>query len=120
MTDTQPTENPPANPLGHNGSEIHTEFTRFEIELEFVQMLGNPLYLNHLAAQHLLEDSSFIAYLHYLQYFTTPEYVKYLNYPGPTLKALELLQEEEFRRKILSPEVTARLSEGWARARIGA
>ena len=91
-------------------------FTRFEVELEFVQMLGNPQYLNYLAAQHLLEDASFIAYLDYLQYFTKPEYVRYLSYPGPSLKALEMLQQEVFRRDILSPETVAHLSEAWVRS----
>ena len=90
-------------------------FTRFEIELEFVQMLGNPLYLNYLAAQHHLENENFVAYLDYLQYFTRPEYVKYLNYPGPTLKALQLLQQTAFRKDILSPEIVAHLSEAWVR-----
>ena len=28
------------------------------------------------------------------------------SYPGPTLRALELLQQERFRREILSPMVT--------------
>ncbi|KAI4210736.1 MAG: hypothetical protein LQ351_006411 [Letrouitia transgressa] len=86
-------------------------FTRFELELEFVQSLANPFYLNHLASQKLLQDPSFVEYLKYLQYFTEPEYVKYLSYPGPTLKALELLQQERFRRDILSPDVVKRLVE---------
>ncbi|KAL8904840.1 MAG: hypothetical protein Q9207_003000 [Kuettlingeria erythrocarpa] len=82
-------------------------FTRFELELE---SLANPYYLNHLASQKLLQDTDFVEYLRYLQYFTQPEYVRYLNYPGPTLKALELLQQEQFRRDILSPETVARLA----------
>ncbi|KAL8772979.1 MAG: hypothetical protein Q9209_001999 [Squamulea sp. 1 TL-2023] len=86
-------------------------FTRFELELEFVQALANPYYLNHLASQKLLQDSTFVAYLKYLQYFTQPEYTKYLSYPGPTLKALELLQQERFRQEILSPDIVAHLAE---------
>lgn len=35
--------------------------------------------------------------------------VAYLRYPGPTLRALELLQEEQFRKDILSPEVMSRV-----------
>lgn len=76
-----------------------------------MQSLANPFYLNHLASQKLLQDPSFVEYLKYLQYFTEPEYVKYLSYPGPTLKALELLQQERFRRDILSPDVVKRLVE---------
>lgn len=108
-------------------------FTRFEVELEFVQCLANPHYLMHLATltaasspdpsvtaskpgeghAHvpLLSHPPFIAYLKYLQYFTKPPYLKYLTYPGPTLKNLELLQNERFRREILSPDVVAALVE---------
>ncbi|CAJ2503759.1 Uu.00g111530.m01.CDS01 [Anthostomella pinea] len=85
-------------------------FTRFEIELEFVQSLANPYFLNHLASQKLLSEPTFVAYLAYLQYWTRPPYVKYLNYPGPTLKNLKLLQEERFRQEIISPELVQALA----------
>ncbi|KAI9730466.1 MAG: hypothetical protein M1818_008161 [Claussenomyces sp. TS43310] len=136
-------------------------FTRFEIELEFVQCLyvrsrhpqglppmpipnpksqltsnptvpprnrANPHYISHLATltapqstpsvtgassssapTPLLSHPPFVAYLAYLRYFAQPPYTKYLTYPGPTLKNLELLQSERFRREILSPEVVAAL-----------
>ncbi|PSK60266.1 hypothetical protein B9Z65_1164 [Elsinoe australis] len=86
-------------------------FTRFELELEFVQALSNPLYLNHLAAQKWFDMPDFVAYLKYLQYFKQPEYMKYLSYPGPTLRALELLQQEQFRKDILIPETVNRMYE---------
>lgn len=82
---------------------------RFTLELEFVQMLGNPQYLQHLADKKLLENDEFVAYLDYLRYFKDPKYLRYLQYPGPTLRALELLQEEQFRKDILSPEVMGRV-----------
>lgn len=85
-------------------------FSRFEIELEFVQSLANPHYLNHLASQKLLSDPAFVAYLDYLQYWTKPPYIKYLTYPGPTLKHLQLLQQERFRQDIISPELVAALA----------
>ena len=88
---------------------LHAGYTRFELELEFVTALSSPLYLNHLASTKLLVNPSFVAYLSYLRYWSRPEYIKYLAYPGPTLKALELLQEERFRQDILSPDVVARL-----------
>ncbi|KAL8714166.1 MAG: hypothetical protein Q9220_001895 [cf. Caloplaca sp. 1 TL-2023] len=91
--------------------QLYGGFTRFELELEFVQALANPHYLNHLASQKLLQDPSFVEYLKYLQYFTRPEYTSYLLYPGPTLKSLELLQQEKFRQDILSPDVVSRLAE---------
>ncbi|KAK3175998.1 suppressor of hpr1 [Lepraria neglecta] len=93
---------PPNEPL-------YGGYTRFELELEFVTLLSSPLYLNHLASLKLLQSLDFIAYLKYLQYWTQSEYIKYLSYPGPTLKALELLQEERFRTDILSPEVVGLL-----------
>ncbi|KAF2668354.1 SOH1-domain-containing protein [Microthyrium microscopicum] len=79
--------------------------TRFELELEFVQCLGNGWYLNHLAGQKLLEKPDFVRYIDYLQYWKQPEYACYLSYPGPSLKALELLQQEKFRQDILKPDV---------------
>ncbi|KAL8719961.1 MAG: hypothetical protein Q9225_003109 [Loekoesia sp. 1 TL-2023] len=109
---------PVADPLSLSGTQNsrpqeppYGGFTRFELELEFVQSLANPYYLNHLASQKLLQDPSFIEYLKYLQYFTRPQYTKYLSYPGPTLKALELLQQEKFRQDILGPDMVARLAE---------
>ena len=35
------------------------------------------------------------------------------RYPGPTLKALELLQQEQFRKDILRPDVVERLATEW-------
>lgn len=97
-------------PVPEQPSEpLYGGFTRFELELEFVTLLSSPLYLNHLASQKLLQSPEFVAYLAYLRYWTRPEYIKYLSYPGPTLRALELLQEERFRMEILSPEVVQRL-----------
>ncbi|KAI9703663.1 MAG: hypothetical protein M1836_007433 [Candelina mexicana] len=94
-------------------------YTRFELELEFVQCLANPWYLNHLATQKLLDNPSFIAYLDYLQYFKQPRYAKFLTYPGPTLKALQLLQQEKFRKDIMSPDIVARMLEEGVRASVG-
>ncbi|KAJ5161296.1 hypothetical protein N7492_006688 [Penicillium capsulatum] len=97
---------------------------RFTLELEFVSSLANPYYLSHLAVTYpgLLgiaraddndpDDGSdpdveaFAAYLAYLySYWKTPEYSQFLTHPGPTLRALRLLQEERFRRDIIMPQV---------------
>ncbi|KAJ5769446.1 hypothetical protein N7520_004005 [Penicillium odoratum] len=97
---------------------------RFVIELEFVSSLANPYYLSHLAVTYpnLLgisraddddDDSAsapdaqaFAAYLAYLySYWKTPEYSQFLTHPGPTLRALRLLQEDNFRRDIILPQV---------------
>ncbi|KAI1392332.1 SOH1-domain-containing protein [Hypoxylon trugodes] len=106
--DVEMQQSPPAPPA--DGEPKYGGFSRFEIELEFVQSLANPFYLNHLASQKLLNEPAFIAYLSYLRYWTRPPYIKYLNYPGPTLKHLELLQEERFRQEIISPELVQALA----------
>ncbi len=115
FTMTTPSNEPPLeNHAGASPTEsLYATYTRFELELEFVQSLSNPLYLNHLATQKLLQDPAFINYLHYLLYFARSEYTKFLLYPGPTLKVLGLLQEERFRRDIMSPEVVNRLMVEW-------
>ncbi|MCJ1337837.1 hypothetical protein MMC09_003121 [Bachmanniomyces sp. S44760] len=89
--------------------------TRFELELEFIQLLSSPLYLSHLASTTKLLTSSapFIAYLSYLHAtWTQPAYVRYLRYPRSTLRVLELLQQEGFRRDVLRPEVVEGLAGG--------
>lgn len=108
---------------------------RFTLELEFVLCLANPYYLQYLAQTypHLLNNSSsathkpsttnslplddsdasrFARYLGYLySYWRTPEYSKYLTHPGAVLRNLELLQQEQFRRDIIRPDVIGRLLE---------
>jgi mediator of RNA polymerase II transcription subunit 31 len=109
---------PPANPSN----------LRFTLELEFVSSLANPYYLSYLAvtypnllgvAQADDEDDSasapdaqaFAAYLAYLySYWKTPEYAQFLTHPGPTLRALRLLQEDRFRRDIILPHVIESLA----------
>ncbi|KAJ5153486.1 uncharacterized protein N7482_009964 [Penicillium canariense] len=97
---------------------------RFTLELEFVSSLANPYYLSHLAVTYpnLLgvsrsddtdtegasapDAEAFAAYLAYLySYWKTPEYSQFLTHPGPTLRALRLLQEDTFRRDIILPQV---------------
>ncbi|KIX06189.1 uncharacterized protein Z518_04163 [Rhinocladiella mackenziei CBS 650.93] len=102
---------------------------RFTLELEFVLCLSNPQYLQYLAMNypHLLnkptashgsadiEDGDaarFARYLKYLyEYWRTPAYVKYLTHPGATLRNLELLQQEPFRRDLIRPDVIGQLFE---------
>jgi len=102
---------------------------RFTLELEFVLCLSNPNYLQYLALTypHLLhqpassssssssDDSDaerFARYLAYLyDYWRTPAYAQYLTHPGPVLRNLELLQQEQFRKDIIRPDVIARLYE---------
>ncbi|KRY23701.1 Endoplasmic reticulum-Golgi intermediate compartment protein 3 [Trichinella patagoniensis] len=69
---------------------------RFQVELEFVQCLANPNYLNYLAQRDFFKNPAFINYLKYLLYWKRQEYAKYLKFPQ-CLHILELLQTEEFR-----------------------
>lgn len=107
---------PDAPPPG--GEPKYGGYTRFEIELEFVQSLANPHYLNHLASQKLLQQPAFVEYLKYLQYWSRPPYLKYLTYPGPTLKNLELLQQDQFRKDIIAPAAVERMVQDGMKAAV--
>ncbi|QRW00039.1 mediator of RNA polymerase II transcription subunit [Ceratobasidium sp. AG-Ba] len=81
---------------------------RFELELEFVQALANPFYLENLASEGLLEDPAFINYLNYLQYWRERDYARFIVYPH-CLHYLELLQHEQFRKELKNPLTRMRL-----------
>lgn len=107
---------------------------RFTLELEFVLCLSHPGYLQYLALNypHLLNEPTsssasnsstdpdsdaarFARYLSYLySYWRTPEYSKYLTFPGATLRNLELLQQEQFRKDLIRPDVIAKLEQSGA------
>lgn len=74
---------------------------RFQIELEFVQCLGNPNYLHFMAQRGYFRDSKFVNYLSYLQYWQKPAYVRFIKYPL-CLHFLELLQHESFRKEVVN------------------
>ncbi|KAI5304935.1 suppressor of hpr1 [Ascosphaera pollenicola] len=58
------------------------------------------------------DAAAFAAYLKYLyEYWQRPEYMQFLTHPEASLKSLRLLQEEEFRRIVISPAVTQTLME---------
>ncbi|KAI8995913.1 mediator complex, subunit Med31, partial [Gaertneriomyces semiglobifer] len=76
---------------------------RFQLELEFVQCLANPQYLQFLAQQQYFSDPAFLNYLAYLQYWRRPEYAKHLIYPY-CLRILELLQYAPFRAACASAD----------------
>mmetsp|Transcript_6500 Transcript_6500/g.8809 ORF Transcript_6500/g.8809 Transcript_6500/m.8809 type:complete len:93 (+) Transcript_6500:275-553(+) len=52
--------------------------TRFQLELEFVQSLSNPRYLNYLAQTRHFHNPAFVSYLHYLQYWKQPDYARFI------------------------------------------
>uniref|UniRef100_A0A0A9WMX5 Mediator of RNA polymerase II transcription subunit 31 n=1 Tax=Lygus hesperus TaxID=30085 RepID=A0A0A9WMX5_LYGHE len=78
---------------------------RFQIELEFVQCLGNPNYLNFLAQRGYFKDPAFINYLKYLTYWKEPQYALCLKYPM-CLYFLDQLQYEHFRKELANAQCT--------------
>ena len=54
---------------------------RFLIELEFVQNLCNPKYLQYLAQNRYFQDETFMNFLRYLRYFKEVEYLRHLVFP---------------------------------------
>ncbi|XP_076813433.1 uncharacterized protein LOC143459988 [Clavelina lepadiformis] len=91
--------NLPPNP------NLDDDRVRFQVELEFVQCLANPHYLNVLAQKGFFKEPNFVNYLKYLLYWKKPEYVKHIKYPH-CMSMLELLQYEQFRVELVnSPSV---------------
>jgi len=76
---------------------------RFQVELEFVQCLANPNYLNFLAQRGVFKETTFVNYLKYLTYWKEPDYAKYLKYPQ-CLMMLDLLQSEHFRKELMNSQ----------------
>ena len=84
---------------------------RTKQDLEFLQLLSNPQYLQHLAQQRFFEDPSFLNYLKYLNYFRRPEFVKFVSYPD-ALEFLDLLvSSAAFRKAIARPNVAEMVRE---------
>jgi mediator of RNA polymerase II transcription subunit 31 len=80
---------------------INDDRQRFLLDLEFVQTLANPQYLNFLAQRNYFKNPSFINYLKYLLYFKEDNYIKYVRYPQ-ALYFLDLLQREQFRQELVN------------------
>ncbi|KAJ2785397.1 suppressor of hpr1 [Coemansia interrupta] len=91
-------ENAVSNAGADTTDDMHTSFMkeRFEVELEFVQCLANPWYINFIAQQGYFEKPEFLNFLKYLQYWKKPEYSRFIVYPH-ALAFLDLLQHKEFR-----------------------
>eukprot|EP01116_Phalansterium_solitarium_P000351 TRINITY_DN10223_c0_g1_i2.p1 TRINITY_DN10223_c0_g1~~TRINITY_DN10223_c0_g1_i2.p1 ORF type:complete len:128 (-),score=26.12 TRINITY_DN10223_c0_g1_i2:185-568(-) len=92
--------------LGQDSTlEPENERQRFLIELEFVQCLASPRYLNFLAQRKYFDDAAFVSYLKYLLYWKQPAYARFIIYPQ-CLKFLDLLQHDEFRKSLVSSETS--------------
>ncbi|PNW75290.1 hypothetical protein CHLRE_12g520850v5 [Chlamydomonas reinhardtii] len=74
-------------------------FERFALELEFLQCLANPLYINWLATKQYFDNPAFLNYLKYLQYWKQPAYAVHITYPH-CLFFLDLVQDADFRNAI--------------------
>ncbi|KAJ3159631.1 hypothetical protein HDU86_001640 [Geranomyces michiganensis] len=100
---------PPVLPKADDEPEDHAR-KRFQLELEFVQCLANPQYLQFLAQQHYFSDPTFLNYLAYLRYWQQPQYAIYITYPY-ALYILDLLQHPTFRHACSTADTTRFLHE---------
>ncbi len=81
--------------------DIPSADERFMVELEFVSLLSNPKYLNHLASNKYFQDAAFMRFLKYLRYWKNPEYLVYLAFPQ-CLQILDaLIDNPGFRESLL-------------------
>ncbi|EKE41242.1 hypothetical protein ENUP19_0082G0157 [Entamoeba nuttalli] len=80
------------------------EKKRFEYELDFLQSLANPHYIQYLAYHKYLRKPDMIHFLKYLQYWKQPNYIKFIQYPA-CLYYLEQLQNPDFRQACENPEI---------------
>lgn len=95
-------ENPPEEHIFDESDLKEENKKRFVRELEFVQALANPQYLNFLATQNYFNDPAFCRFLQYLLYWDTPKYSKYIRYPQ-CLFYLHQLQDPQFRTFLSNP-----------------
>lgn len=73
---------------------------QFEKDLQFIQLLTNPNYLNTLKEKGYFKDTKFIEYLKYLRYFYKKPYIYYITYPA-CLPFLESLISSEEKKEII-------------------
>ncbi|GAB0491784.1 hypothetical protein MMPV_003039 [Pyropia vietnamensis] len=85
---------------------VDAEQERFEVELEFVQCLSTPAYLQFLAQNRYFEDPAFLRYLSYLSYWRRPEYARFLTHPS-CLYFLGALRHPSFRAAIAHDDYMA-------------
>ncbi len=68
---------------------------RIEEDIEFLNMLSNPFYIEFLIENEYLEDENFLAYLKYLDYLKDDRMIKFIKYPV-AFKLLENIQNVKF------------------------
>lgn len=83
---------------------------RFAEELEFVQCLANPSYVQWLATEGFFREPGFQRFLEYLTYWRRPQYVRYIVYPQ-CLAVLDLLLRPAVRLRLQRADVISILAE---------
>eukprot|EP00435_Cladocopium_sp_Y103_P004278 s2572_g1.t1 len=83
---------------------------RFAEELEFVQCLANPSYVQWLATQGFFREPGFQRFLEYLTYWRRPQYVRYIVYPQ-CLAVLDLLLRPAVRLRLHRADVISILAD---------
>jgi mediator of RNA polymerase II transcription subunit 31 len=81
---------------------------RFTCELEFIELLANPWYLQHLAQHKYFDDANFLRYLDYLSYWSLPAYARHVTHTH-ALAFLEMLRSPAFRAQLLVPAYVEQL-----------
>ena len=69
--------------------------TRVEEDIEFVNMLSNPFYIDFLIKHNYFEEETFLYYLKHLDYLKDQKMIKFIKYPI-ALKLLQNIQDTEF------------------------
>lgn len=75
---------------------------RLTADLEFIQLLSNPQYLQYLAHNNYLFEKEFLNYLRYLEYWRKPEYAKYLLFPSCLDMLYAINSSQTFRESLRS------------------
>ncbi|OAV87433.1 hypothetical protein PTTG_29434 [Puccinia triticina 1-1 BBBD Race 1] len=98
------------NPTDSNGlqKDKQANQVRFEEDLEFVQSLANPHFVQELTLNGALRSETMINYLEYLKYFHQPDYARFVRYPN-ALKILDLLNSSEQFRTMIETQEHAQL-----------
>ncbi|KAJ2768316.1 suppressor of hpr1, partial [Coemansia nantahalensis] len=96
--------------MAEAGAASEPRKERFEVELEFLQCLANPWYINIIAQQGYFDKPEFVNYLRYLRYWQRPEYARFVVYPH-ALAFLDLLQSKQFREEMKRADEATRVHE---------
>jgi mediator of RNA polymerase II transcription subunit 31 len=81
-----------------------SEAERFLIELEFIQNLSNPKYLQQLANGRHFNDPNFTEYLKYLRYFKEPKYLRHVVFPQCLAVLDALIENPAFVKALSNPQ----------------